>query len=130
MSRQSLTASAPLCYTFLRFQEDARVSSRKEEMHDRFRSYQDSYNEHCKKIVNGFQNGQDVYTIRGWIGDCRHFAEKTYEYTIKFIEQGGTVQKIKGDKTLISNCAEADIRHLYEQRLEEVNKLEQKNESR
>lgn len=41
--------------------------------------YSNSYDEHYRKAVRALGDPKQVYAIRGWIGDCRHFAQKAYE---------------------------------------------------
>lgn len=60
------------------------------------RGYVDSYIEHSNKIVKASGDPTMVYSVRGWINACRHFAEKAYDEAQKELRKSARVSSRSG----------------------------------
>ena len=77
------------------------------------KGYVESYIEHSNKIVQASGDPTKVYAIRGWINDCRHFAEKAYDQAQKHLRNGEKVTTESGD-----NLDANDIHQRFGNRME------------
>lgn len=88
------------------------------------KGYVESYNEHSNKIVKAVGDPTMVYAVRGWIKDCRHFAEKAHNIAIKHLRNGGGVSEENSGRTLY----EDDIEQLFVKRMDWTLRAERQNE--
>lgn len=89
--------------------------------------YSHSYYEHRRKIVKALGDPSKVYDIRGWIGDCRHFAEKAYEVAISTLNNGGQVwsENNRGERTYLDS---GGVENWFNKAMKDMLDMEQENE--
>lgn len=91
------------------------------------REYVQSYVEHSNKIVKASGDPSQVYNVRGWIGDCRHFAQKAYDEAMHTLNTGGQVyiDNKDGSRTYWN---QDDVGRAYGRRMEWILRAERENE--
>ena len=91
---------------------------------DDLEGYVNSYHEHSNKIVKAMGDPSQVYNIRGWLGDCRHFAEKAHDTAIAILNSGGRVTNKKDGQ----EWNRSDVENALGNRMEWILRAESQNE--
>ena len=91
---------------------------------DDLEGYVNSYHEHSNKIVKAMGDPSQVYNIRGWLGDCRHFAEKANNAAISILNSGGKVINKKDGR----EWDRSDVETAFGNRMEWILRAERQNE--